>query len=1004
MNQIITKIECTVICGILAMSMCLPINALTAQKANANEPAQASKSATGTEEGTNATLTESGNIADWTECGSCEWMIDANGKLTVRPANGNSEGNLSSIQPWDDYLTEIKTIVIEKKITTSSCYWMFASCTNVTTIDLSGLDTSQTTTMHGMFYGCTSLTSVNTEVLNTTNVTDMDNMFGECKSLKTVDVSKFNTSQTMYMLNMFNNCSSLTSLDLSSFDTSKIVAEHPYYYQHEPGMYNFLGGCIELSKITLGEKFTFNGTSTSRQCNFPVGTWQNSTGESFLYNAIPNNTKGVYTLNKNANIIDWTTCGSCEWMISKNGDMTIRPASSASEGTLADWSPAETYYDATTPWKEATKQIKSLKVESTVYAPTLQNFLDDCSNLKTIDISGLNTANTTNMGKMFKGCSEAEAIDVSKFNTAKVTDMNCMFYDCSKVSVLDVSGFDTSQVTYLDGMFGNCMNVEKLNVSNFNTVNCKDMFCMFTSCEKVAEIDVSNFNTSKVEDMYEMFKGCSALKTLDLTNFDNSLTTTAANGAGSIHEMFDGCQALRKIALGEKFTFTNRSNYRMCSFPDGNWVNKAGKVFAANAIPDNVLDTYIKEGFSELDFDKFSVDTNDAIYTSNAITPAVSTNDYTLNKDYTITYENNIEIGQATITIAGTGSYIGSKTYTFNITKAQSTPTNRLAGQHQTQTAASIAKEAFPNGSSWVIIARDDDFADAMSATGLAGVLDAPIMLTDRNELSSVTAQTVKELGATNAYIIGGTGAISGNLEGELKDQANCTVKERVWGQDAWDTSVECYKRIKEHGGNKTGEAIVAMSTNFQDALSISSFAYKYALPIFLETDANNGRCLTDAAKTAVREATNNTGKIYVPGGTGAVPAAGVEDEFGAGNVVRLEGHDGFDTSNQIATWMVKNNKLSASTVCIANGAEAPKGTDALAGAALAGKRSGVILLANSVEGFGEVSRTTIDGTDSKNTPGFLKSNASKIANSYILGGTAVMPEVFTTEIKDILN
>ena len=92
----------------------------------------------------------------------------------------------------------------------------------------------------------------------------------------------------------------------------------------------------------------------------------------------------------------------------------------------------------------------------------------------------------------------------------------------------------------------------------------------------------------------------------------------------------------------------------------------------------------------------------------------------------------------------------------------------RLAGESAADTSARIATEAFPEGSEWVVIARDDDFADAMSATGLAGVLNAPIVLTDRYSLSDAAARAVQTLGAKKAYIIGGTGAIPGDIEGSL--------------------------------------------------------------------------------------------------------------------------------------------------------------------------------------------------------------------------------------------
>ena len=52
----------------------------------------------------------------------------------------------------------------------------------------------------------------------------------------------------------------------------------------------------------------------------------------------------------------------------------------------------------------------------------------------------------------------------------------------------------------------------------------------------------------------------------------------------------------------------------------------------------------------------------------------------------------------------------------------------RIAGNYANQTAAAISSKAF-DSSEWVVVARDDDFADAMSATGLAGALECPIVL-----------------------------------------------------------------------------------------------------------------------------------------------------------------------------------------------------------------------------------------------------------------------------------
>ena len=74
--------------------------------------------------------------------------------------------------------------------------------------------------------------------------------------------------------------------------------------------------------------------------------------------------------------------------------------------------------------------------------------------------------------------------------------------------------------------------------------------------------------------------------------------------------------------------------------------------------------------------DQFTVDTSDAAYTGQAITKSVAatsgatgtSGSLTEGTDYTVTYDNNIDAGTATITVTGQGNYTGSVTYTFNIT------------------------------------------------------------------------------------------------------------------------------------------------------------------------------------------------------------------------------------------------------------------------------------------------------------------------------------------------
>ena len=97
----------------------------------------------------------------------------------------------------------------------------FSSLTTISGMEL--LDFGQVTVMQSMFMSCKALTSLDLSGWNTSNVTNMNSMFGNCSSLTSLDLSGWNTSNVMNMQSMFNGCAALTSLDLSGFNTSNVT-------------------------------------------------------------------------------------------------------------------------------------------------------------------------------------------------------------------------------------------------------------------------------------------------------------------------------------------------------------------------------------------------------------------------------------------------------------------------------------------------------------------------------------------------------------------------------------------------------------------------------------------------------------------------------------------------------------------------------------------------------------------------------------------------------------
>ena len=200
-----------------------------------------------------------------------------------------------------------------------------------------------------------------------------------------------------------------------------------------------------------------------------------------------------------------------------------------------------------------TKNIKNIVFDESfkTYAPTsLAQFFASCSTLETISgLEYLNTANVTNMYRMFYECNKLSSLDLSNFNTANVTNMEEMFYSCQNLSSLDLSKFNTKEVKHMNSMFESCSALSSLDLSNFNTANVESMSGMFAGCQKLSSLTLSNFNTANVEFMDNMFNGCSVLTSLDLSNFN-------IKEVRYMYSMFQACSALTTIYASDEFVTT----------------------------------------------------------------------------------------------------------------------------------------------------------------------------------------------------------------------------------------------------------------------------------------------------------------------------------------------------------------------------------------------------------------------------------------------------------------
>lgn len=113
-------------------------------------------------------------------------------------------------------------------------------------------------------------------------------------------------------------------------------------------------------------------------------------------------------------------------------------------------------------------QIKGMKVQ----APKDSGYMFyNRNNVKTIDLTNLDTVSVTSMSRMFQDCSGLTALDLSSFDTQNVAGMGYMFRGCSGLTALDLSSFDTQKVMDMDSMFYLCGNLASLTTGqNFKFV------------------------------------------------------------------------------------------------------------------------------------------------------------------------------------------------------------------------------------------------------------------------------------------------------------------------------------------------------------------------------------------------------------------------------------------------------------------------------------------------------------------------------------------------------
>ncbi|GAA0117727.1 cell wall-binding repeat-containing protein [Clostridium senegalense] len=135
-----------------------------------------------------------------------------------------------------------------------------------------------------------------------------------------------------------------------------------------------------------------------------------------------------------------------------------------------------------------------------------------------------------------------------------------------------------------------------------------------------------------------------------------------------------------------------------------------------------------------------------------------------------------------------------------------------------------------------VILANGFDFPDALCSAPLSKTLNATVLLTHNNTLTDSTKKQIEKMNIKNVTIVGGTSAISENVENQLKSM-KINVS-RLGGVDRYDTSYLIAKSVA--GKIEIKGATIVGGTVWQDAMISAPGATIQNKPILLVPISEN--------------------------------------------------------------------------------------------------------------------------------------------------------------------
>ena len=232
-------------------------------------------------------------------------------------------------------------------------------------------------------------------------------------------------------------------------------------------------------------------------------------------------------------------------------------------------------------------------------------------------------------------------------------------------------------------------------------------------------------------------------------------------------------------------------------------------------------------------------------------------------------------------------------------------------------------------------IASGYTLVDAVSVSGLAGFLDAPVMLSPSDSLHGGVADFIEDYGVDTIYVLGGSAAIADSVLEDIEALANEPTVSRVSGADRYATAAAIASKLGGGAAWCGGEDAAALLVNGGDvslaeAMMVGPIAHRLQLPVLMTAADELPSATADFIEAEDIE------HVVIVGGTDGVSedVADAVSDAGVDTVERIAGDTAAGTSVALAGLLSGDCKddlapVSSNTVALVHRDALPDGVAA---------------------------------------------------------------------------